>query len=150
MPTSADTGLSAFGKLLLRVGACGFEQPVARRGTRRVSDHQRARHKLRKHVNDGVLVYRVIGGHCRRRRYSKATREDRQPPQHHALVFRKQVIAPVERRAQRLLTRQRGTRSAREQSEAITQTSIDLLDRQGAGARGSEFQRQRNAIKVST
>src|SRR5438477_283076 len=146
--TRADFGFFHLFELLYRVSAGGLEQAVAGNSRAGVGDDQRARHQLRQQVDDRELVDTLVGGDPRSRLDGEAAGEDRETAQHDALGFRKHVVAPVERRAQRLLTRQRGTRSAREQSEAITQTSIDLLDRQGAGARGSEFQRQRDTIEM--
>ena len=57
-------------------------------------------------------------------------------------------MTPVERPAQCLLARQCRAVAAGQQLEAIIQTGIDLLDRQGAHTRSRQFERQRNAVEV--
>src|SRR5262249_591541 len=51
----------------------------------------------------------------------KAACENGQTPQHHALGFGKVLVAPVERRAQRLVPRQCGAPAVRQEPEAIVQ-----------------------------
>ena len=71
-----------------------------------------------------------LAGRDRRGRFEReATGEDRQPPEYCALLLCEQIEAPVERRAQRLLARQRSVGSTGEQPEAVIETSTDLLDR---------------------
>src|SRR5690242_14823292 len=77
------------------------------------------------------------------------SREYRQPAQDNALVFGEQLVAPVERRAERSLARQRSARSAREKKESIGEPGIDLFDGERACARGSELERQRNAVEMN-
>jgi hypothetical protein len=71
----------------------------------------------------------LVGGDARCGLERKAAGEDCQPPQHGALLRGQQVVAPVEGCAQRLLSRRRGARSAREQFETVVQARADLLDR---------------------
>ena len=68
--------------------------------------------------------------------------------EHRALVRLEQVVAPVERRAQRLLARKRRAAPAGEQLEAVLQADVDLVDRQRVRARRSELERERNAVEV--
>ena len=58
------------------------------------------------------------------------------------------VVAPVDRRAQRLQTRQRTARAAGEQVEAVGEPGGDVLDRQDPHARGRELDRERDAVEV--
>ena len=58
-----------------------------------------------------------------------------------------QVVAPVERRPQRLLARQRRPAAAGQQPEAVVQPRGDLLDRQRPHPRRRQLERQRDAVQ---
>src|SRR5262249_9145240 len=58
------------------------------------------------------------------------TGEAGEPPQQRTLGLGEQLVAPVQRRPQRLLSRRRRPASPREQADAIIQTGGDLLDRE--------------------
>ena len=73
--------------------------------------------------------------------------ERREPPQQPALGVREQVVAPVEGRFQRRC-RPIGVRSRpREQSKAIVEPGVDLLDRQDLQPRRRQLDRQRDAVE---
>src|SRR4030095_3115666 len=71
-----------------------------------------------------------------------------QASQNHALVFGEEIVAPVERRAQRLLARQRRAGTASQQPEAVTQARTDLLDRQRPDAHRGHTQPERNPVEM--
>ena len=64
-----------------------------------------------------------------------------------ALRLGQQVVAPVERRPQRLLARQRRPAAAGQQPEAVVQPGGDLLDRQRRHPRRRQLERQRDAVQ---
>src|SRR6186997_1728342 len=65
------------------------------------------------------------------------------------LVVEEELVAPVDHRAKRLLTWERGTRPAGQQAEPIVQTSGDLLDRERAGACRGELDGEREPVETS-
>ena len=58
----------------------------------------------------------------------ETTREHRHPSEHRALRVAKQVIAPIDRRLKRPLTRQHRPRPTSQEAEPLIQTGSDLLD----------------------
>ena len=62
-------------------------------------------------------------------------------------VLREQGMAPVDRRAQRLVATGRVRVAAGQETEAMIQPIKDLLDRHDCDARGRQFQGQRNAVE---
>ena len=132
VPVARRLGLAArLGQALGGVLAHRLQQPVApRAGGALVHLHQRLVDQPRQQVEHrvrGEAVARAdrLGGLQR-----PAAGEDRQPPQQRPLRLGQQVVAPVERRPQRLLARQRGPAAAGQQPEAVVQPPGDLLDRQ--------------------
>ena len=75
-------------------------------------------------------------------------REHRQPFEHPLLVVEEQFVAPVDHGPQRLLARQRGTRPAGEQPEPVVQPFADLREGKRAGARGREFDGERETVEA--
>ena len=59
-----------------------------------------------------------------------------------------QLVAPVDRRSQRLQPRQRAALAAGQQAEAVGQPGGDVLDRQDAHARRGQLDRERDAVEV--
>ncbi len=57
-------------------------------------------------------------------------------------------MAPVERRAQGLVTRQRRAVAAREQPEPVVEAGGDALDPERGGARRGELDRERDPIEA--
>ena len=82
--------------------------------------------------NDGLG-----GGEC------PTADKDRQAAQQHPLQLRQQIVAPVERRPQRLLAQRGGPAATGQQSEALIQAPNDLVDRQDPRPGSRQFNRQR-------
>src|SRR5215467_6195736 len=61
-----------------------------------------------------------------------------------------QLIAPVERRAERLVSWQRGAPTDGQQRETVIETVGDLPDTQGCGSRRGKLDCERNAVKAAT
>ena len=76
-----------------------------------------------------------------------AAREHGEQAEEPLLVRRELVVAPLDGRLKRLMTRHRGPRSAGQQAEAIVEPLADLIDREHLDPRGRELDRQRNAIE---
>ena len=89
----------------------------------------------------------LAGSHLLRQVERPAAGEYGQPAQQLALVLLEQLIAPVDRRSQRLLARQRASRPAGQQAEAIGERRGDLLDGHQPHPRGGELDRQRYAVQ---
>ena len=58
-------------------------------------------------------------------------------------------MAPVDQRAQRLLSRERGAVSSGQQAEAVIQARRDPFDRYCTNARRGKLDRERNAVEVA-
>ena len=87
--------------------------------------------------------------HDRGRRIDgEAGGEDGQATQQQALRLRQQLIAPVERRAQRPMPRDCSAAPAGQQREAIAQAGGHLLDPQHGRAGRGEFDGERYAVEV--
>ena len=80
----------------------------------------------------------------------KAAGEDRQARQHHPLGFAQELVAPVERRSQRLMPRHCRAMSAGEEPETVVKTSRDALNPKGCGAPRRKLDRQRDAVEAAT
>ena len=73
--------------------------------------------------------------------------ERREPPQQLALGVREQVVAPVDGRFERSLPPDRCPAGPGQQSKAIVEPRVDLLDRQDLQPRGRQLDRQRNPVE---
>ncbi len=73
--------------------------------------------------------------------------EDGEATQHRALSFRKQLIAPVEGRAERLMTRQGGAPAARQNPKPIVEVSRQFSHAEDVDARRRQLERQRHAVE---
>jgi hypothetical protein len=78
--------------------------------------------------------------------FQGATREDREGAEYTLLFLGEQVVAPVDRRAQRLLPRV-GVAATPEQVEALREALEDLSRRQRLGARGGELNGERQLVE---
>ena len=148
MSRTSGIALPCFVEPLLRVLSHRLHQPVALaiglHGDKRFVD------QVRQEIEYIALRYVAAGTHGFRGVERPAPRKDREPAQQRALVFRQQVVAPVDQRAQRLLARHRSAVSSCQKAETVRESRGDRLDGQGAHARGSEFERQRNSIQPLT
>ena len=122
-------GLAGLDQPELGVEADGLEQPEPS-GPVVVDDHA-AVHQRSQHV-DGRRRPALGTDELLDPFEPEPAGEHREAPEQAPLVVVEQVVAPVERRAQRLLARQRGAAAAGEQAEAVVEPRGDLLDRQRA------------------
>ena len=84
----------------------------------------------------------------RRLRQAKPAGEHRQLAEGTLLRGGQQVIAPVDRRPQRLVPRIGGRPPVGQEPELVRQVRLDLLHRQHAGPRRRQLDRQRQAVQL--
>ena len=89
-----------------------------------------------------------VAGDCKRRLQRERSDEHRQPAQNRALDRRQQVVAPAERRAQRLMPRNGRPTPAPQQREAGVEKGSGAGDAIGVDTTGGEFDRQRDAVQT--
>src|SRR5262249_23621720 len=102
-------------------------------------------------VFDNMRPENVCVRYNRSRRFqSKTAGEDRQDAQHDALGFGKKLVAPVERRPQRLVAWQCRAATLGEKIETVVEPSSELLhpERRGAGRR--QLDGERDAVELPT
>ena len=78
----------------------------------------------------------------------KPPAKTRQAAEEHALLAGEQVVAPLDRGAQRLLARARRAAAGGEDVEAVAQPRRDLLQRQRGHARRGQLDGQRHAVQA--
>ncbi len=128
-------------------GADAVEQPVTRPGDGVIGDQERPCGQPSEHVdrrrwrNPERREHELGGGQ------DGTTGERRQRPQPPLVVREQQVVAPGDRRPQCPATIRPATRRVVQHHEAVVETLRDLLDRQGAGPRGRQFDRQRQTVQ---
>src|SRR5450759_5301084 len=111
--------------MVKRVLAYGLQQPVASRPLSILDEYQRLIDERAEQVEHRVALEPVTGGHLLGQVERPATGEHREAAQQRAPVLAQQLIAPVDRRAQRLLTRQRAARPSGQQAETIRERRRD-------------------------
>ena len=119
-----------------------IQQPVAC-GVAVFLDHdQRLVHETREHVELAV-AHGFDGGEV------EVSGERSEAPEQLTLGLVEQLVAPIERRGERLLTRQRGSSSSGQNGEGIPQTLRDLRWCQDSDSRGRQFDRQWDAVDAA-
>jgi hypothetical protein len=150
VPSGHLVELAALGELLERVGPHRLEQPVARGRAGGLHDDERFCGQVRDAVLDRGRA-EARGGRDRARRLQReAAREDGEAMQDGPLDGGEQLVAPVERRPQGLVPRQRGPVAAGEQPESIVQTGGELVHPERGGAGRRQLDRERDAVEAPT
>ena len=125
----------------------GIARPLA---CRQVRDRERLVDQPRQQVEHG-LVAREVGPADRFARVEvEAVSEDAQPPEEHPLGLAKEVVAPVDRRAERPLTRQGRAAPAGQDPEAVLEAGEEVVESEDVDPGGRELDRQRDAIEPAT
>jgi len=140
---------AALCEFLERVGSRRLEQPIPRRCAAEIRRDERLRDQIRGAADDiraGDLVSRRYGI---RRLQCEAAGKDCQAPQDHTLGLREQPIAPVKRRRQCLVPRQRRAAAARQQVETIIEAGRNLFDPERGRTRCRQLDRQWDAVEMS-
>ena len=147
MPTRNPFRFTTLGQLVERIGPNRLEQsPAARR--RRCPANERLGHQACDAFGNHGGRRTGIAHHRRRRLERETTRENGQATQQGPLRLRQQLVAPVQRRTQGLVPRQRHAAAGRQQAEAIIQEVGRLRKSQRRGARRREFDGKRDAVEL--
>lgn len=140
---------AAFTELLERIGPRALEQPTTRLGAMYVRLKQRFCDQFQHPIADLAFVAR-IANHRSGRLQREAAGEDGKASHDHALTLRQQRMAPVERRAQRLVTRRCRPTTVREQTEAAIEPRSDAANTKPCGAGSRKLYGKRDAVEVPT
>ncbi|EDT37565.1 hypothetical protein BamMEX5DRAFT_6655 [Burkholderia ambifaria MEX-5] len=134
-------------QLLERVRAGRFSQSVTRLRAVEFDGHQRLRDQLAEHRDHfggrHAGIHRDFAGRIERERADEA----RHPAKQRTRGRIQQHVAPVERRAQRLMARQRGAQAARQQVQPVVESRRDDLQPERRDARGSQFDGERKPVE---
>src|SRR5206468_13071544 len=125
-----------------------FERAEATLALGGLSDEERLVDQAREQVEHVFLRDTVAGADPLGGGEGAAAGEDGEAPEYRALFIGEEVVAPVDRCAERLVAGHRNTTAAGEQAEAVIEPRRDLLDGQGANARGGELEREWDAIEA--
>ena len=110
--------------------------------------YERLVDQVAKNVDDAGGVRAGSGGYVLGRLQREAVDEDRQPAQQPALGAGEQVVAPVDRRPQSLVTGQFSALTAAEHTKAVIESGGDLFGRQRTDPRGSQLDRERHPVEM--
>ncbi len=130
-----------------RVEANRLEQAVAPlapafvRGDERLLDEPREHVGAAGHVEPVAGADRLDGGEL------EAAGEDGEPAEEHPLVGLEQVVAPLERRRERLLPRRRRAVARAEQAEAVVEPLGDRRRAERSQPARGELERERQAVE---
>ncbi len=137
---------AAFLQLLERIGPDCFQQSPPT-GSRRFVEHgQGFGDEVGDPVHDGRAI--ALAHDFRHGVDREPAGKDGQVMKKRLLRFRQQLMAPVECRAESLMTRQRRAAMAGQQPEPVRQGRRDLMHAERGSARRGELERQWNAIEM--
>jgi hypothetical protein len=135
--------LAAAAQLLQGIDAGGVQQTIMRGLATDIGDDQRLRHQIGEVIRDR----RRGSCHGNRRVEQEISGKHGKVAQHPRLRLRQQVIAPIERRAQRLVPRQRRPPAGGQKFEPVIQQRGDLRRPHHDGVGRGEFDRERDAVQ---
>src|ERR1700722_2336560 len=136
-------------ELLPQVGLSRFEQAVAAHCAAVGCKHERFVDQRSERFEDMALTRVLATRGSNRAIYGKCVSENREAPGKNALVLAEQLIAPVERRAQRLLARQQVPSASRQQRKPLIESIAELLRAQKRRSCRREFDRERNTVEAA-
>ena len=149
MPLGERGRLARLVEPLARVQANGLEQAVAAlAGGALVGGDKRLLDETCEHVGDARTVELAAGAHALDRLELEAAGEDREPTKQRPLVRLEQVVAPLQRRRERLLPRRRRVAHAAEHAEAVVEPLRDRRRTERPQAAGGELERERQAVEA--
>ena len=143
------SGVVELGQPLPRVLAQRVEESVAGTGGGVVGDDHRLRHQAGEMAEHVVRFDACSAGDRVGRVEGESAGEHRQAAEHQPLHRVQQVIRPVDRGAQRLMTLQHGASAAGEEPEPFVEAGEHLRRRHHLEARGRELDGQRDAVEPS-
>ena len=141
MAVPEDGLLTGLLQSLVGVGAHRLEQPEAAVHPVVLDHEERLPGETPKDVEPARRVAHRLRGSER-----EGAGEDRQTAEHGTLVVPEQVVAPADRRMERLLAR-RSPAAAREEPEAVVEPVDDLTGREVRDLRGGQLDGQRDAVE---
>ena len=149
MPTGDRLRFAGIDELLHGIGFGGVQQAIACRGAFRPRRNQRLGDELPKRVDDliGRLALVTRDGHRTLQR--ERSGEDGETPKCDTFALVDQTIAPVQRRAERLMPRWCRSPSAPLQLQSPVEQRCDLPQSVDADAHGGKFDRQGNAVELA-
>ena len=110
-----------------------------------VGDDKRLCHQIGELIGD-IHSHRITGD-LHHRIEQEISGEYAELPQNPRLRLREQVVAPVERRAERLLPGQRRSPARRQEFEPVVQKCSDVRRTEHHRARRGKLDRERNAVQ---
>ena len=143
-------GLDVFHEAFLAVLADRFQQPIPGVDTTAFGDHQRTGHQVGEQPQHGTSLDRRARTDRFRRVANATSREHGQADQESLLPLVEQVIGPVDRCPQRLLTFHRPPPAPRQEVEASIQRGGQLRRAHRRHPRRSQLDRQWHPIEATT
>ena len=134
-------------------GPDAVEEPVpdrVRAGARCtfvIDDHQATRYEAIDYVDGHARRHFKGLQHALGRVHRGPAREGGQGPQASLVVWKQELVAPLDGRLQRPETFRPVTGGVAQDGEAVVKPTGDFLDRQGAGPRGRQLDRQRQSVE---
>ena len=139
--------LSRLRQPLAGVHADGLEEPVAAPRGALLDRHERLLGEPRERIRRHLRVEAVAGAHLLDGVELEPAGEYGQPPEEHRFVGLEQVVAPLQRRRQRLLPRRRGVAAVAQDPEAVVEPLRDRRRAQRAESTRGELERERQAVE---
>ena len=149
MPVADRARLARLREARRRELADGLQHPVPDVVALGVDLHQRLVDEPRQQVEHRVRVDLVVGGDRLGRGDGEPARERRQASHQHALLRVQQIVAPRDRRLERLLARHRSARATGEEAEAVVEPVGDAPRVHHAHPRGSQLDRERQPVDAT-
>jgi hypothetical protein len=147
LPVLEELVLTGLLQALAGVQPYRLEEEATCRAVLLLHDHQRLVHQCRQQVEDLGGCDEIVRADGLRGIDGEPAGEDREPLQEALLRLGEQLIAPVQRRTQGAVARQRRTAAAAEQTEDVVQAPRDLLGGYHPDAGGGQLDRQRDAVE---
>ena len=132
-------------ELLQRIDARGIEQAIVRPVAANIGNDERFCHQVGEMVGD--IAYRASPATAIAASSRKSPAKMPSCRSNPRLLFRKQIVAPVERRAQRLLPGQRRAPAGRQKFEPVVEKDGDLRRAEHDRARRRKLDRERDAVQ---
>ncbi|HEY2133492.1 MAG TPA: hypothetical protein VGH36_11025, partial [Acetobacteraceae bacterium] len=149
MTPGDDVQLAAFDELAQRIGARRVEEAVAHDQTAQIRRDERLRDKTRNGLHDTRPIVLAFGHHRLNRFQRERADEHGKPAENQPLHFGKQIVAPIQCGAQRLMPGCGRAAALPQQPEAVIEQCGNSLDAVCVHAAGNQFDRQRYAIELA-
>ena len=131
-----------------RVHANRLQQTITAPAPASPDGDERLLREAREEVGDFREVETVAGADLLGRLELEAAGEDREPAEEHPLVRLEEIVAPLERRAQRLLARRAARLPARRRRNRSSSRSAIARRAEGPDPAGRELERKRQAVEA--